>query len=379
MFQLDKYKVLYIISSLKRCGPVNQLYGTIKYLDRTQFEPMVLTLFRESDDSRITDFYDLNVRTYCLNVTKNNSFYRSKLIIRNIVDKINPDLIHSHGFRPDLYTYKYLHKYKHCNTVHNYSYEDYVMAYGKFIGKVMADKHIKIFSKMDLPIACSHAIANNLKKHLNKDIYTIQNGIDNEKFFPVDLQTKLKLREKLNLDKSKRIFIYSGVLTLRKNPILIIDAFNKANISNNSELLLLGDGHLRKECEKVAEKGVHVLGEVNNVIDYLRSSDVFISASKSEGLPMAVLEGLAVGLPVILSDISSHMELVEENKDIGDVFGLSFIDDLIKCLKMYSVINIDNKIKAARKVIERKFSANVMSELYEKSYLRLIKSTRYSS
>lgn len=374
MFVLHKYKVLYVISSLKACGPVNQLYGIIKYLDRAQFEPIILTLFKESNDSRIADFHDLNVRTYCLNVNKKNSFYKSKSLLKAIVDKISPDLIHSHGFRPDSYAYKYLNQYKHCNTIHNYPYEDYIMTYGKVLGNIMAYKHIDIFSKMNYPIACSNTIVNKLKKNSNKDIYVIQNGIDEENFSAVDYQTKLALRENLNIDKNKTIFIYSGVLSYRKDPITIIDAFNKANINNRAELLLIGDGPLRAECEDKVRDGVRILGKVNNVVDYLRASDVFISSSKSEGLPMAALEGLAVGLSLILSDIEPHREIFQNSiiKDAGEFFSIHNTEQLARLMNKYCTINLEYKSKSSLKIFNEYFTAQAMSNSYQEYYKKIL-------
>ncbi|WP_179632143.1 glycosyltransferase family 4 protein [Clostridium peptidivorans] len=371
---MQQYKILYIISSLKRCGPVNQLYGIIKYLDRNRFEPIILTLFKESDDSRATDFHALDVKTYCLNVNRKNSFYKSKELIKGSVEKINPDLIHSHGFRPDLYTYKYLNKYKHCNTIHNYPYEDYVMTYGKILGRAMAYKHIAMFSKMNYPIACSYTISNKLKKDLDKEIYTIQNGIDEEKFSLVDYQTKIKLREKLNLNRNKKIFIYSGVLSVRKDPLTIIDAFNKANINKEAELILIGDGPLRKECEDKVKEGIRVIGKVDNVIDYLQASDMFISASKSEGLPMAVLEAMAVGLPLILSDIKPHLEVFEGDimEDMGELFPTKNIQKLSRLMTKYAETDLGNKGKNSLNCFLNHFTAQTMSNYYQEFYTEIL-------
>ena len=78
-----------------------------------------------------------------------------------------------------------------------------------------------------------------------------------------------------------------------------------------AQLLVLGDGAERSYLESLSKDGVHFLGSVDNVIEYLQISDVFVSAALSEGLPNTVLEAMACGLQTILSNINPHKELAE--------------------------------------------------------------------
>ena len=57
-----------------------------------------------------------------------------------------------------------------------------------------------------------------------------------------------------------------------------------------------------------------------DVLPYLQAVDYFISASSDEGLPNSVLEALATGLPVLLSDIPSHREILERTHNSGVFF-----------------------------------------------------------
>src|SRR5690625_1499928 len=87
---------------------------------------------------------------------------------------------------------------------------------------------------------------------------------------------------------------------------------------------MLGGGELQSACKALAGQTNNILirGAVQNVTQYLQASDYFISCSKAEGLPMAVIEALACGLPCLLSDIRPHAEFFELSDSIGSLYAL---------------------------------------------------------
>lgn len=84
-----------------------------------------------------------------------------------------------------------------------------------------------------------------------------------------------------------------------------------------ARLVVLGDGPLRPALEREIDahglrEHVVLVGEVRDVTPYLRSADVFVLASRSEGMPMSVLEAMAAGLPVVASDVGGVHEVVDD-------------------------------------------------------------------
>lgn len=75
------------------------------------------------------------------------------------------------------------------------------------------------------------------------------------------------------------------------------------------------------------------VGKVSTPANYLQLSDYFISASLSEGLPMAVMEGMALGLPPVLSRIDSHIEVKKCCEEGIELFDLDNVDDLSTIIK----------------------------------------------
>lgn len=95
----------------------------------------------------------------------------------------------------------------------------------------------------------------------------------------------------------------------RKNASYLINAIKK--YQEKIFLLLIGDGKELEDLKKLAgnDSRIKFIGRVPSPIKYLRISDYFVSASLSEGLPLAVMEGMGCGLPAILSNIDSHFEM----------------------------------------------------------------------
>lgn len=367
-------KVLYIVSTLQRTGPTNQLYNIIKFLDRNKFAPFILSLSDEPKDTRRSDFKALNIDMQNLKLSRIEGLFLAKKRILEIINNISPDIVHTQGIRADSLISGISVK-KVC-TVHCFPEKDYTMTYGLLQGKLMVLAHTKAMKKFDCCIGVSSAVSNNIRELYSiKRTHTVPNGVDTDLFFPVTQKEKDKLRTEYSLPIKGRIWISTGHLSSRKDPTMLIKAWKNGIASENDHLLLLGDGPLRQSCEKEASghKNIHILGRVKNVRDYLALSDFFVSSSKAEGLPMAVIEAMACGLPVLLSDIPPHAELFEKDKDIGNFFVIgsteSFKAELLEITKKpYKILQ-----KNALSLIKEKYNAAWMSECYQKIYSKIVR------
>jgi glycosyltransferase involved in cell wall biosynthesis len=352
-------KILYIISTLKRSGPTNQLYYIIKYLDRSIFNPYIVTLSNESLDSRWKDFASLEVNLFSLKLSRVSGLLLAKSRIKEQINNINPDIIQTQGVRSDYILSKINTKIPWILTSRCYPLEDYIMIYTKTLGKLMALKHLSVMKKCKNVVSCSNAIAQKLSIHGIKSL-AIQNGTE-----------VLKKRVKESNNKySPPIFLYVGHLIPRKNVSFIIKAFNIFSQLNPGSLIILGEGKESTYLKQLAiNNNIYFEGRVNNVIDYLNISDYFISPSLSEGLPNAVLEALAAGLPVFLSDIPSHLEIKAECKNCCHIFKLSDGEyNLSQIFVTAKVIFSKSISEEATLSIKNMFSAKIMSEKYQKLY-----------
>ena len=109
-----------------------------------------------------------------------------------------------------------------------------------------------------------------------------------------------------------------GRLIPEKNHCALLESFAQVVASEPTACLVLcGAGELGDRLQEVARQlgiasQVYMAGAVSNVWPHLQSAWAFASLSRREGLSLSVLEALSVGLPMVLSDIGAHREILGE-------------------------------------------------------------------
>lgn len=359
-----KYKLLFVVSNLRRTGPVNQLLYIISHLDKEKYEAKVLTLSAETADTRISDYQKNSIEVTSLSLSRLQGFFSAKKKIRDYIRAYTPDLIQSQGIRADTLINQLRNDIPWISTARNYPYEDYPSKFGFIKGRVMAANHIRVLKKCDNLVSCSHSIANKLS-NIGVASKVIRNGVEISK------------TKEDNHKKPNRIKLISvGSLIPRKNMKYLINVSNcLAELGFDFELTILGDGPQLHDLKSVSCQNVKFAGQVNNVNDYLIASDIFISSSLSEGLPNTVLEALACGLPVVLSDISSHREVAEQlPKEYSLLFSLEHSEILFsKELISHIPSLLDSRNQSISEDTILKFGANAMSTNYQNLYEKILK------
>jgi len=221
-------------------------------------------------------------------------------------------------------------------------------------------------------VCCSKSLSKDFQRLFNINYRYIQNGVNTEKYNTVSEEIKNKIRVELNLSVYKNIYISVGSLIPEKNTGLIIELFKNWNYLKDSMLIVLGEGNEYNKYKKsvINCDNIRLLGNIQDVRKYLQSSDFFISASKGEGLPNAVLEAMSVGLPCILSNIIPHQELISDNR-----FGVIYNNNLDNLKeKILGINNMDYNYLSenCRKRILKHFSARKMSLNYQQLYSEIL-------
>tara|TARA_R110000744_G_scaffold378032_1_gene493676 strand:+ start:14736 stop:15830 length:1095 start_codon:yes stop_codon:yes gene_type:complete len=358
----------FVISTFKKSGPINIVFNIAKFLDKKKFRLFIISLSKTTgtDNNSIQEFKSLGVTTHELSNGRITGLIKNKKEIKDFIKKNEIDIIHTHGLRPDTLVCGLNIKAKQISTLHNFPFDDYTMKYGTLKGKLMAYYHINAIKKIDNIVACSKSLSTLYKNRIGLQVKYVQNGVDLSRFTgSVD---KFELRKKLKLPLNKKIFIYIGSLIPRKSPVETIKKFIELEISNDYCLLVLGDGFLMDECKHLEGRNIIIEGNVHNVSAYLYASDYFISLSKSEGLPNTVMEAMAAKLPVILSEIPAHLEILNIDSHAGVIVNQNNFNSKLK-----ELVSADYEISssASYKIVLNSLNAVNMADNYENVYLNL--------
>lgn len=158
-----------------------------------------------------------------------------------------------------------------------------------------------------------------LKLRLNGNVFKVNGvGIDVASYSKIKVNKK-ELRKKLGLNKEDFVCIAMGDLIERKNYECAIKCISQVQ-HMKVHFLICGDGPklntLKEQIKQLdLEKRVHLLGFRSDIKELLSISDCFLFMSKQEGLPRALMEAMAAGLPCIVSDIRGNVDLVVNGKN----------------------------------------------------------------
>lgn len=212
------------------------------------------------------------------------------------------------------------------------------------------------------------------------DAHVIPNGVDLAAYKTTTAESRMEYKEKLGLPLNSKIMSSVGWLKPVKGHKYLLDAFSlfTKNHSKKWVLVLLGEGELEDELKNQAKKlsiseNVFFVGFQDNVQEWLGASDIMVSATLSEGLSNALIEGTATGLPIIATNVGGNPEvvehgyngiLVEKEDSIALAEAMSSLDNN---KKMFTLMARNARIKA-----ERDFSNNTMVERLETLYKNLL-------
>lgn len=158
-----------------------------------------------------------------------------------------------------------------------------------------------------------------------------------------------------------------GRITKGKDQVALVRAFCKLRTSRRAKLLILGDGEERAELEALAralgiEDDVILPGFVENPFKYVAKCQVLVHTSRSEGLPLALVEAMAIGVPVVTTRYPGVEELITHGHNglvvpVGDVERLAAaIDQVLNDAELANRLVQNGKITSADWTIERAVS-----------------------
>jgi glycosyltransferase involved in cell wall biosynthesis len=345
-------KIAFILPSLANKGPVIMVRDLMGFL---------------VENGHVCDvfYFDNIIQLDFPCRTKRISFFKS-------ITFKDYQVIHSHLFRPDLYCAVHKRKIprntKVISTLHTAVYDDLIYTHGSLKSWLTIPIWIKALKAMDHIVLLTNAASSYYAKTNFRNTSVIENGRD----IP---QTQGPIPEKdlLLIENLKRDHLLLGcvsILDKRKGIEQIIPLLQRRK---EYACIIVGDGSEWHELELLAEKyhvsdRFKIIGSRAEGFRYIAKLDLFLLPSRSEGMPLALIEAMAQQVPVVCSNIPAFTAALSPEE--AGFFSLDDLDSLENtCLHA-----LENKIKltaAAYLLYTRKHGVDIMGNAYLKLYNNL--------
>ena len=326
-------KVLHILASNKYSGAENVACQIIK-----MFDGDIDMAYCSPNGPISKSLQDMSVPY--LSISK-----LSKKQIEKAVKKFNPDIIHCHDLKAivNCADIKHVKKIAHIHVNHPKMSK---LSIRSLISKFAFKKYDHIFWVSD-------SCYNDFVFHsLFENKSTILNNI-------ISIEDLYKKVSKLDGDYEYDI-VYCGRLTEQKNPMRMIDIFEKLKQKKeNIRVAVCGNGNMLEDFKKEVhcrglEDNIEIKGFVSNPFDIIAHSKIMILTSFFEGTPMTALESLALGTPIVSTNIDGMKKLI-----INDYNGYLYKTDeeavniIIECISSDELLN---KLKKNAKGFAEKYN-----------------------
>ena len=156
-------------------------------------------------------------------------------------------------------------------------------------------------------------------------------GANSSKYHPISVDVRAALRSELGFAQDQKIIVCTGELNPNKNQITAIHAIEQVVKEVPKALLLLaGNGATHDELQAAInaaglQSNAVLLGYHTDLEKYVEVSDLILSCSKREGLPLNIIEGMLCKKPVIASINRGHKELIQNGRN-GYIVNAADID-----------------------------------------------------
>ncbi len=328
----NKINVLFVMMHLKGGGSEGLVHNLAYKLDRKFFNPSIAYFFEDralkaSNNNEILYYHVPKIKRFDISTMR---------MIGDIIQKNHIHIVNAHHFMPMVYSFygcKIKNNCKLIYTEHAKSEVEKVTWRWRKIGSYLlnhSDAAVGVTEEV------SEAINKKFKLHPSK-VFAIKNGINLDAYRSNN--NKRDLRKQLGIAEDEKIIGIVANLRRIKNHIFLLRAFDELIKSYNKvKLLVIGQGfkddpenteaELRSFVNKngLKEK-VLFLGYRTDIADLLNIMDIFCLTSFNEGLPISLIEAMAVGLPIIGTDVEGIRDVIFPNKNgflarINDTEGL---------------------------------------------------------
>ncbi|MBQ8823683.1 MAG: glycosyltransferase family 4 protein [Ruminococcus sp.] len=247
------------------------------------------------------------------NLRKNREAY---IELKNLMNKVKFDLIHSHTPVVSIYARKIAYKMSIpvIYTAHGFHFFKGAPLFYWLAFYPMEKFYSK---KTDVLITINNEDYNRAKRKFNaKKIIKIPSvGLKHE-YYDESLKNTMTIRNEFGISETAIVLISVGEINKNKNHRIILQAISRIK-NYDLHYIICGKGSETEFLKELAnqlhiDNRVHFAGYREDISDLLHASDIFCFPSKREGLGMAALEAMQSGLPLITSNVHGINDYMED-------------------------------------------------------------------
>lgn len=367
-----KIKILQTIRQGKIGGGETHVINLVESLNKDLYESVVLSF---TEGPMVDHMKALGVKTYVIETERPFDFTKWDAV-KKVMEKEKIDIVHAHGTRANSNTNSSARKLgiPVLYTVHGWSFHPDQNFLVRNL-RIWSEKYL--VNKSTLTLCVSDSNLNDAGKEFRLErAKVIKSGINLDKFNPEGSFTDI--RKELGIADDEVLVGYIVRITKQKDPLTLIKAIAMMPEELKIKFLLVGDGDLKEEVVKAA-KELNVFSRIifmdfrQDIPDILNAIDIYCLPSLWEGLPIGLLEAMAMHKAIVATAIDGTEEVISHLEN-GVLIPVKSPEKLAESLLLVA----GNKAlrtqlgKKAGETIAKDFSIEKMTEKIEKVYDELI-------
>jgi len=309
-----KIKILQTIRQGKIGGGESHVIDLVEELDKTRYESIILSF---TEGPMVDRMKAKGFKTYVIETETPFDFTKWSSV-RKILEAERIDIVHAHGTRANSNTFSSAKKLNIpiLYTVHGWSFHpDQKFLLRKF--RILGERFL--VNKSNLTICVSDNNLGDAKKLFKMERATVvKYGINLKKFNPKGSFPSLRLE--LGLSEKTMIVGYVVRMTIQKDPLTLVRAISLVPVDLDIKFLFIGDGDLKNEAMQLA-KELEIYDRIifmdfrQDVPNILHGIDVYCLPSLWEGLPIGMLEAMAMEKAVVVTAIDGAKEVIKDHEN----------------------------------------------------------------
>jgi len=370
---LKEGKITVALLWSKYSGNVTSVNDLVLGFDKERFNVIFIYLRGYGDEKNLLK--EAGYEVFYLSNTERINTFRFSILFKlvRILKEQNVDIIHCHAHKSTVYG----------TVAAVLAKTPVVMAHVHGLGRSRNFRrklmNFLLFKKINRIVPVAESVREDVLKNYwsvpEEKISVLENSIDYGRFADVSI-SKEDAKRILGLPSDAFVFGTIGRLAPTKGLLYLIEAFPKVKEQKPSaHLVLFGDGPCRAEIEQQASNmscrdSIHFLGHRDNIEQLLRGMDVFVLSSVAEGMPRAILEVMAAGIPCIATEVGGIPEIISGN-NVGVLVPPKDSEALAEA--MINIANIpdeklEKQVLKAQNRVRRFYSHQVVREKVRKLY-----------